>query len=140
MIAALCVVIFAGAMTFSPITGKNNQQAGKAAAETTNPFDMAEQAAMAGISAARGHIECHGIRQRGGLPRQFYVNGGSFEVTWGEVNLADSTVHVISVGYLESGLGAAYTSTLQSDLRVNLLPAHSQTILLHYYQEHANPH
>jgi hypothetical protein len=107
-----------------------------------DPLDRAEQAAFAGIQAAKGHIECHGIKHRGALPQQFFANGGRFEVAWDEPNPADSTVRVVATGYYESildpekGNSHIYSSRLESVLKVNTVSTHSNgpAILDHYYQ------
>lgn len=110
-----------------------------------DPTSKADEAASAGIQAARGHIECHGLKQQGALPRQFFANGGRFEVAWSDFNPTDSTVRVISTGYYEiPGLpdefGAkSYCTRLESTLKVNLISTHSQTpILARYYTRYLN--
>jgi hypothetical protein len=107
-----------------------------------DPVDRAEQAAFAGIQAAKGHIECHGIKHRGALPQQYFANGGKFSVAWDEPNMNDSTVHVVATGYYESlldpesGSAHIYSSRLESVVRINIVSAHSNGvgILEHYYQ------
>lgn len=108
-----------------------------------DPMSRADEAASAGISAAKGHIECHGLKQRGALPRQFFANGGRFEVAWGDLNPADSTVRVVSTGFYEipgipDEFGAkSYCSRLESTLKVNLIATHNQSpILARYYQRY----
>jgi hypothetical protein len=107
-----------------------------------DPIDRAEQAAFAGIQAAKGHIECHGVKHRGALPQQYFANGGKFEVFWDEPNMNDSTVRVAATGYYESlidpenGSSHIYSSRLESVVKINLVSTHSSgpAILDHYYQ------
>ncbi|NLI16528.1 MAG: hypothetical protein GX409_09615 [candidate division Zixibacteria bacterium] len=108
-----------------------------------NPEDIAADAAAAGIQAAKGHIECHSLKSGGSLPRQYYVNGGRFEVIWGEFNPIDSTVKIRSTGYYElPGVAdefgtKSYCARLETDLKVNLIATHNQSpILARYYQRH----
>jgi hypothetical protein len=108
-----------------------------------NPEDLAADAAAAGIQAAKGHIECHSLKSGGSLPRQYYVNGGRFEVSWGEFNPVDSTVKIISTGYyklpgITDEFGAkSYCARLETDIKVNLIATHNQSpILARYYQRH----
>lgn len=136
-IVALFVMLIAGGISISTIsTNQNVQSLQVSAIEPVNPVSLAEQAAMAGIKAAKSHIECHGIKKPGGLPRQFYVNGGRFEVNWDEINVTDSTVHIVSTGYYESDGKKMYTSRLESIIDISFLPSHDQRILSDYYMSH----
>jgi len=134
----LCVMLLAGGISIATInTDQNSQLMDNSVLEIADPFDKAEQAAMAGIKAAKGHIECHGINESGGLPEQFFANGGRFEVAWDEINVNDSTVHIVSTGYYELNLDKIYTSQLESVIKVDIFATHSQQILKDYYKNHS---
>jgi len=135
---AVFAIIVAAAISFASF---GNHEIATPIAE--NPEDQAADAAAAGIQAAKGHIECHSLKSGGSLPRQYYVNGGRFEVTWGEFNPIDSTVKIRSTGYYElpgiaDEFGAkSYCARLETDLKVNFIATHNQTpILARYYQRH----
>ncbi|OQX91531.1 MAG: hypothetical protein B6D58_07635 [candidate division Zixibacteria bacterium 4484_95] len=130
MIFALFAIFLAGGISIATITTGRNTEV----AFDNNPITKAEQAAYAGIQAAKGHIECHGRTQSGSLPRQFYVNGGKFEVTWENLNLSDSTVHIISTGFYDGDGGKSYSSKLETVMKVTLLSSHQPPILDDYYK------
>jgi hypothetical protein len=137
-IFAVFAIILAGAISFATL---GNHDLVAPVAE--NPEDRAADAAAAGIQAAKGHIECHSLKSGGSLPRQYFVNGGRFEVAWSAVSPIDSTVKIISTGYYElpgiaDEFGAkSYCTRLETDLKVNLIATHNQTsILARYYQRH----
>ncbi|MCD6161499.1 MAG: hypothetical protein J7K40_03680 [candidate division Zixibacteria bacterium] len=141
MVVALFVMLLAGGISMSTInTDQNVKSMQVAAIEPLNPLNLAEQAAMAGIKAAKGHIECHSIKKPGSLPRQFYVNGGRFEVEWDDINIADSTVNIVSTGYYESDSKKTYTSRLESVIDLSFMPSHNQQILSDYYMSHPKNH
>jgi hypothetical protein len=131
MIFALFAIFLAGGISIATITTDHNTEV----AFKDNPISKAEQAAYAGIQAAKGHIQCHGRTQSGSLPRQFYVNGGKFEVTWENINLSDSTVHVISTGFYDVDGGKSYSSKLETVMKITLLSSHQPPILDDYYQK-----
>ena len=135
----LCVMLLAGGISIATInTDQNSQLQDNSILETVDPFDKAEQAAMAGIKAAKGHIECHGLRENGSLPEQYFVNGGRFEVAWDDINVNDSTVHIVSTGFFELSTDKIYTSQLESVIKVNFLTTHGQQFLKDYYKHHSH--
>jgi len=69
---------------------------------------------------------------------QYFVNGGRFEVAWDDINLADSTVNIVSTGSYEFDSGNTYTSKLESVIDLDLLSSHNQQILSGYYNNHIN--
>jgi hypothetical protein len=99
------------------------------------PGEIADEAARAGLNAAKWHIECHGRTSAGGLAPRFYVNGAIYSVKWGDINPGDSIVEIKSVGSFASGPGQSYRSILESKIKIDFLPAHKNTILTSYYSE-----
>ena len=105
-----------------------------------DPVKLAEQAAYAGIEAARWHIECHGLKAGGALPRRFYVNGGRFEVAWDGLNQADSTVRVLSTGYYEIAGDSleienrVFCSMLETIIKIDCTAHPRSEILARHYQ------
>jgi hypothetical protein len=133
---AIFAIILAAAISFATLGNHS-----LAAPSVEDPADQAADAAAAGIQAAKGHIECHSLKSGGALPRQYYANGGKFEVAWSEFNPIDSTVRIISTGYYEipgmaDEFGAKnYCARLETDMKVNLTVTQNQTpILARYYQ------
>jgi hypothetical protein len=137
---AIFAIILAAAISFATLGDKNI-----IAPSAENPVDQAADAAAAGIQAAKGHIECHSLKSGGALPRQYYANGGKFEVAWGEFNPIDSTVKIISTGYYDipgmaDEFGAKnYCARLETDMKVNLTATHSQTPILPIYYQRSLP-
>jgi hypothetical protein len=133
-IAALFIMLLAAGVSLTTISVGNDIENNEYLLdESVDPVFEAERAALAGIKAAKGHIECHGIKARGNLPKRFYANGGSFEVAWGDINMADSTVRVMSRGYYEADDEKIYESKLESIINVKFLTAHDTQLLLNYY-------
>lgn len=138
-IFALFAIFLAGGISIATIsTDLKTHSSHNAEIMQDNPVSKAEQAAFAGIQAAKGHIECHGRIQSGSLPRQFYANGGRFEVTWEDIDLSDSTVHIISTGFYELDGGKFYSSKLETVMKVKLLSSHQPPILDKYYRRNNN--
>jgi hypothetical protein len=110
-----------------------------------DPNDQAMEAAEAGIQAAKGHIECHSLKSGGSLPRQYFVNGGRFDVAWSALNPEDSTVQIVSTGYYEvpgmsDEFGAKnFCARLETNLKVNLIPTHNQAPILAKYYQRSQP-
>ena len=86
------------------------------------------------IAAARGHIECHGITESGGLKDQYYANGARFSAAWDKINLADSTVKVTVIGYCRDDSGEEYKTRFESVIKVELLKAHDRPPMHDYYK------
>jgi hypothetical protein len=132
LILSIIAVILAGVMSLATITSKSD----KNVIYTSNiPSEIADEAARAGVNAAKWHIECHGRTVAGGLSSRYYVNGAIYSVKWGDVNLRDSIVDIKSVGSFASGPGQIYRSILESKIKIDFLPAHRNTILTTYYSE-----
>lgn len=138
-IFALFAIFLAGGISIATIS-TNHKTHSRHNAEITldNPVIKAEQAALAGIQAAKGHIECHGRIQSGSLPQRFYANGSRFEVAWEDIDLRDSTVHIISTGFYELDEGKFYSSKLETVIKVKLLSSHQPPILDEYYTKNLN--
>lgn len=101
--------------------------------ETLDPLKKAEDAANAGVDAARWHIECHGRTGAGGLTPKYFVNGAIYTVEWDDVNLADSTVNVRSRGDFTRGDDKHYEILVESRIKIEFMPSHKQEILSEYY-------
>ena len=132
-IFALCAMLLAGGLSLATITTDFRSATGNRNQSLNDPLTRAELAANAGISAARGHIECHGILDSGGLPEQYYANGARFKVSWDDIDLKDSTVHIVSAGFVDNAAGETYTSKLESIIKVDLLSVHDRPIFHEYY-------
>ena len=133
-IFAIFAMLLAGGISIATIsTDKNTDTGIPVNVMDIDPLARAEQAAAAGVKAVQGHIECHGITESGGLPDQYYANGARFNATWDEINLADSTVKIITKGYCVNENGMEYSTTFESVIKVNLLATHNQAILQDYY-------
>ena len=137
---ALLAIFLAGGISIATIsTDKNTDSGDHYAIGVADPIGQGELAAMAGISAAKGHIECHGITEGGGLPESYYANGARFEVAWDEINLADSTVYIVSTGYVSQADGQVFSSVIESVTKIDLLTAHEPPIMHDYYKSHSQP-
>jgi len=136
-IFALCAMLMAGGLSLATITTDLRTANDYKDHSLNDPLAKAELAANAGISAARGHIECHGVVEGGGLPEQYYANGARFKVDWDDLNLVDSTVHIISSGFVENDAGEMYTSTLESIIRIDLMSVHDNSVFNEYYVRNA---
>jgi len=135
---ALFALLLAGGISIATITtDKEVKSSDRTEFGLDDPLNKVEIAAKAGIDAARGHIQCHGITESGGLPSQYYANGARFEVVWDKINLLDSTVHIISTGFINHDDGQIYTSKLESILKVDLMVTHEIPILHEYYKQNS---
>jgi len=136
---ALFSILIAGGISIATITTNNEIESEiNVNIYEIDPLIRAEQAAMAGIDAAKGHIQCHGIVDPGGLPNQYYANGARFEAVWDEINLKDSTVHVVSTGFCQTEKGEEFTTKYESIIKVNLIATHDQAILQDFYKANHN--
>jgi hypothetical protein len=52
---------------------------------------------------------------------------------WDDINLNDSTVHIISTGYCRDNNGKEHITRLESVVKIDLLVSHHQPILHDYY-------
>lgn len=135
---AVFAILLAGGISVATISTDRNTDTGLSnSVMDMEPLTRAEQAAVAGVSAVRGHIECHGITEGGGLPDQYYANGARFSAYWDKINLADSTVRIISTGYCLDDEGLEYTTEYESVIKVDLMALHDHPILEdYYYKDH----
>ena len=137
---ALLAIFLAGGISIATIsTDKQSDSLGQYNIGIDDPIGQAELAAMAGISAAKGHIECHGLTESGGLPGSYYANGARFEVAWDEIDLTDSTVYIVSKGYVSQADGQIFSSVIESVTKIDLLASHDRPILHDYYIGHSQP-
>lgn len=104
--------------------------------DSPDPTERAEAAANAGIDAARWHIECHGRTEAGGLSPKYFVNGATYTVEWGDVDMSDSTVTVKSQGDFTWGGDKHYGVQVESKIKLEFLPSHKEHILTEYYASH----
>ncbi|OGC90294.1 MAG: hypothetical protein A2W25_05995 [candidate division Zixibacteria bacterium RBG_16_53_22] len=126
-VAALIAAVFISLFTMT------SHDRVEAAAASRDPYQMASAAARAGVEAATWHIQCHGRVVQGGIGRKYYINGASFEASWGEVNLSDSTVTIQSSGISQLGNNQEYTLNIETRVKLQFLPVHKNEILTDYY-------
>jgi hypothetical protein len=132
LIVSIAAVLLAAVLSMATIVSRSD----KSTITTTSiPGEAADEAARAGINAAKWHIECHGRTTAGSLHSHYYINGGSYRVAWGDMDLRDSIVEVISEGSFSSGKNQEYRVKLESKIKVDFLPAHKNEILTSYYSE-----
>ena len=98
-----------------------------------NPTERAEAAANAGIDVARWHIECHGRIEAGGLSPRYYINGAIYKVEWDDVDMADSTVTVRSLGRFSWDNDNTNEVMVESKIKLGFLPNNKENILSDYY-------
>ena len=128
----LSVASLAAAVLISLYTMTSHDRV-EAAAASRDPYHMAEAAARAGVEAATWHIQCHGRVVQGGIGRKYHINGASFEASWSEVNLSDSTVTIRSNGISQLGNNQEYTLNIETRVKLEFLPVHKNEILTDYY-------
>lgn len=132
LIFSTLAVLIAATLSMATISTTHD----KALYDTLDPLKKAEDAANAGVDAARWHIECHGRTEAGGLTPKYFVNGATYTVEWDNVNLADSTVNVRSTGNFKRGDDKHYEIQVESKIKIEFLPSHRQDILEDYYSQH----
>jgi len=130
LFSALAVII-AGTLSMATISNNNSINHDNAG----NPLILANQAAKAGMDAAKWHIECHGRTAGGGLAPRYYVNGALYSATWGDVDLNDSTVIVETKGSYRDRNNKLYSIDLKNEIKVDFLPAHNEAVLSSYYSK-----
>jgi hypothetical protein len=111
LLLSVLAVLVAATLTMATIS-KNSDDF---AYNSPDPLKRAEQAAKAGIEAARWHVQCHGRTDSGGLPERYFVNGATYRVEWDALDLSDSTVDI------------------RSRIKISYLPSHGDEILDDYY-------
>jgi len=104
---------------------------------SSSSYHAAEEAAEAGIQAAKWHIQCHGRKRAGGLDSKYHINGATYKVAWDDIDLTDSTVVIHSEGESVMPSDQRYTYKLDSKIKIEFLPAHSDDILTSYYDENS---
>lgn len=129
LIFSTLAVLIAATLSMATISTNHNSMA----TDSPDAAERAEAAAVAGIEAARWHIECHGRTEAGSLAPKYYVNGAIYSVEWDNVNMADSTVMVRSIGEFTWGDDSPNGVMVESKIKLEFLPTHSQDILRDYY-------
>jgi len=134
---AIGVILLAAGITVGKVKDDGHSATTVSIAD---PVAVAEAAAYAGIEAAKGHIQCHGSSGKGALPKQFYANGGRFEVVWDNFDAADSTVRVLAYGYCdipgaEGGNGWTYTTRLESVIKIDRTHSNDRNKILRGFYE-----
>ncbi len=140
IISALAVLV-AATLTMATITrnSERSEQRNEIFFDSPDPIKRAEQAARAGLDAAKWHIECHGRVKAGGLSPKYFANGATYTVAWDDVDMSDSTVVVWSIGNFSWGGSKQYQVDLESKIKIESLPSHQQEILSAYYSRHNSP-
>jgi len=129
LIFSTLAVLIAATLSMATISTNHNTMA----TDSPDASERAEAAANAGVEAARWHIECHGRTEAGGLTPKYYVNGAIYTVEWDNVNMADSTVTVRSIGEFSWGDEDHNEIFVESKIKLEFLPTHNQDILKDYY-------
>jgi len=128
LIFSLLAVIVAGTLSMATISTNHNAEN----RQDGNPVEMADQAARAGIDAARRHVECHGRVDAGSLSPKYHINGATYSANWDTINLSDSTVIIRAIGYYSSD-DKQYSVELDKVIKVNFQSAHKNVALDKYY-------
>jgi hypothetical protein len=134
LILSVLAVAIAGGISVITMTHGSDKNA---VYNQSIPNDMADEAARAGLEAAKWNIECHGRTKSGGLGPRFHINGATYSVCWDDMNIADSTVLVHSLGDYEVGLNQNYQVFMESKIKIEFLPGCTNAILTSYYSERA---
>lgn len=140
LIISVLAVLVAATLTMATIT-RNSERAEQQSAillDSPDPMLRAEQAAEAGLDAAKWHIECHGRVEAGGLSPKYFANGATYTVAWDDVDLSDSTVVVRSTGNFSWGGKKQYQADVESKLKIDFLPSHGEEILSIYYSRNSS--
>ncbi len=137
IISALAVLV-AATLTMATITrnSERSKQQNEIFFDSPDPMKRAEQAAKAGLDAAKWHIECHGRVEAGGLSPKYFANGATYLVSWDDVDMTDSTVVVRSLGNFSWGGDRQYQADVESKIKIEFLPSHRQEILSAYYSRY----
>ncbi len=123
-------MLLAGVLSIATISTRTDKNE---ISKVTAPRDLAEEAARAGLDAAKWHIECHGRTSAGSLSPHYYINGATYSISWDNLDLRDSTVHVNSMGQYTIGKNQDYRVSIESKIKIDFLPAHKNEILSEYY-------
>jgi hypothetical protein len=128
LIFSVLAVIVAGTLSMATISSNHTAESRQGG----DPIKMADEAARAGIDAARRHVECHGRVEAGGLSPKYHINGATYSANWGEINLSDSTVAIRAIGNYSYN-DKQYSVELDKVLKVNFQSAHRNVALDKYY-------
>lgn len=131
LLLSVMAVLVAATLTMATISKSNDEYS----FNSPDPLKRAEQAAKAGIEAARWHIQCHGRTDSGELQARYFVNGATYKVEWGTLLQSDSTVDVRSRAYFSWGGEKRYEVDLNTRIKIDYLPAHGEEIPRDYYFE-----
>jgi hypothetical protein len=129
LLLSVMAVLVAATLTMATIS-KNSEDY---SFNSPDPLKRAEQAAKAGIEAARWHIQCHGRTHSGELPARYFVNGATYKVEWSGMDQSDSTIDVRSRAYFSWGGEKRYKVDLNTRIKIDYLPAHGEEISGDYY-------
>jgi hypothetical protein len=135
LVLSILALVIAGGMSI--ITVSQGSDRNEIIGQST-PNNRADEAARAGLEAARWHIECHGRTRAGSLGPRYFVNGATYTVQWNDMNMADSTVMVRSVGDFTVRIDQSYRVILESKIKIGFLPIHKNMILSDYYSADRN--
>jgi hypothetical protein len=141
LIASALAVLVAATLTMATIArnSQKSEQLSQVFFDSPDPMERAEQAARAGVEAAKWHIECHGRIEAGGLSPKYHINGATYTVAWGDVDLSDSIVIVRSTGNFSWDGKRQYQVDTESKIKIESMPSHGQEILSAYYSRHNSP-
>ena len=134
MMFSFLAVLIAGTLSMATILNRDSQPQTEFSV-SENPYEQADAAASAGLTAAQWHLQCHGRHSKGGFQTKYYLNGAQYEARWDDVNIADSTVLIRSIGIAKTPNGQEYRVELNSRIKLGFIPAHESDILGKYYSK-----
>jgi hypothetical protein len=129
LIFSTLAVLIAATLSMATISGNPDT----AKIDSPDAYERAEAAASAGIETARWHIENHGRITAGGLAPRYFINGAIYKVEWDDVDMADSTVTVRSLGRFSWGNDNTNEVMVESKIKLGFLPNNKENILSDYY-------
>ena len=134
MMFSFLAVLIAGTLSMATILNRDSHSEPEIVA-SENPYELANQAATAGLTAAQWHLQCHGRQSKGGFQVKYYLNGAQYKAEWDDINMSDSTVMIRSVGIAKAPDGQEYQIGLNSNIKLDHIPAHTSKILSDYYSK-----
>jgi hypothetical protein len=132
MMFSFLAVLIAGTLSMATILNRDSHPEPEFWV-SENPYDQADAAATAGLTAAQWHLQCHGRQSKGGFQTKYYLNGAQYQAKWDDVDMADSTVIIRSVGIAKTPDGQEYRVEMNSKIKLNFIPAHKSDIMAEYY-------
>ncbi len=132
LILSLVALFLAIVFSIKTFSGQINDSS---LTNSEDPFDRAQAAAQAGLEIAQWDIECHGRTMHGSLAPRYWINGATFAVEWDDVNMADSTVSVRSVGEASNPDDLNYQAVKEAKIKLTFLPQGKNDILSDYYSK-----